>query len=136
MSWTVSSESSSAPPSDLDLIGPEPLIDLGIGDIHPDAGSEHLRAEPCDHRPVVHAESPVGTVHLRAAGLGHLPDHLPETHVLGYASPEKDLVLPYVGHCPLGDLREHGIGSLLDGQRYVLQGHALPLEGEGRGHQT
>ena len=130
------SENARSAPSDVHLVGPEPLADDGFGNRHPDPRRIHLGSEPRDHRAVVPTVLPVGYVHLGSARVRHILDHVPETSVLGYASAEEDLLLPDVGHGALGDLREHGESRLLDGERYVLERNAFPAEGHRRGYHA
>lgn len=118
-------------PGDLDLVGPEPLEDGGLGHRHAHAGRVHLAPQPCDHRAVVPAVLALRDVHLGTPRMGHLPYHVAQAAVLGHAPAEQDLVLPYVRHRALRDLREHGERRLLHRERYVLQRDALPVERDG-----
>lgn len=68
--------------------------------------------------------------------MGHILDHVPQTAVLGDSASEKDLLLAYVRHSALCHLGEHGEGGLLHRIADVLQGDALPLQGEGRVDHT
>ena len=52
--------------------------------------------------------------------MGHVLDHVAETAVLRHAPAQKDLLLAYVGHGALRDLREHRERRLLYGQSDIL----------------
>lgn len=58
----------------------------------------------------------------------HVLDHVAKATVLSHSSSEEHLLLAYMGHGALRDLREHRKSGLLHRQRYILQRNALPAE--------